>query len=407
MTVRMPPASTITAPLYDLPSSAFIILTAQNNNGKSRQIGRAISARVPGTDRPAVAPCLLLMAEASGEGTLGDVIGDPSLVMPWGVTTCDEAIEVLRLVFPEGRAPLTLRECWKANVEWHKKHGRTAVDPHAADMMERALRGPTADTIIRSLAVDSITTLHLGQMGWIRDLAIREAQRVGKHGTSGKDLANDRKRQAGLAAGPAESLTNMLSGIAVRHRGMLVMVACHTRAQTEVTIVGTDEHGRGGEKVETVVGEAPDFGAPKGVRAGCFATGYGAPWMHLHAKATAVWHLFATTPKLQTTSLADINSGDVSVKFGAITMRGTYPGLGQVGWPKRQGSASRGWLSWFDTLPPYWHPEATWPDQAAFVEQARAAGCHSAETYAGGPDLGLVLEVCLAQHQANARAAEG
>jgi hypothetical protein len=108
------------------------------------------------------------------------------------------------------------------------------------------------------------------------------------------------------------------------------------------------------------------------------------------------------------------------VTFGAVTMRGRYPGLGAVLWPKRQGGD--GWLSEFDRVPRVWHPDVPWPafvDDAdatpeatlrgvpgttdsramdghiAFDERTAALPGKRARGYDGSPDAGLVFELCL------------
>lgn len=374
---------------YDLPGSVFLILTGALGTGKSRQILRALRTKVPRTDRPAVTPTLILMAEASSEGTLGEFMADASSCLVWPVRTCDEAVDVLRAVFPEGRGPLTLGEARRA------LHDREVAKARAT---KGATPPPTPSTTpndampIRSLAVESISTLHNGQMDWVRDSA-------GARSVSGKDLSNDRKRQAGLAAGPTDSLVNMLSGVTIRNRGMLTIVACHTRPQEEVTIVGGDENGKGGERVAVVIGEAPDFGAPKPVMRGCAAPGYAALWAHLSAKANAVWHMYRIAPDLQRT--ADVNSEAAApVRHGAITQIGHYAGLGPVLWPKRQGGD--GWLAWLDQTPRQWDREVAWADDAGFRGALEAAGCASLAEYDGGPHLGAVLELCIAEAQARA-----
>lgn len=376
---------------YDLPGSAFVILTAATNTGKSLQMLRAFNARVPGSQARAVTPTVLLYAEASTEGTMGEFMADPSLCLPWAVRTCDEAMDALRIVFPEGRGPLTLGEARRA---WHDQQtARARATKGAAP--PPALAVTASDHLpIRSLGVDSVSTLHEGQMNWVRDNS------GGSRSTNGRDLSNDRKRQAGLAAGPTNSLVDMLSGVTIRNRGMLTIVACHTRKQEEIAIIGADANGKGGERVAEVIGEAPDFGAPTPVRAGCSSTGYSALWAHLAAKANAIWHLYRIEPDLR--RVADVNAPDAGViRHGAITMIGNYPSVGKVLWAKRQGGA--GWLTWFDQAPRMWDRAVAWADDKDFRAELARSGCASAsgpDPYDGGPHLGAVIELCIAQARA-------
>ncbi|HEY8375344.1 MAG TPA: hypothetical protein VIK91_02595, partial [Nannocystis sp.] len=97
-------------PVFTLPGSVFVIVTAQTNNGKSYQVMRFLMARDPATNLPAVAPALVLLVESSGEGTMGELLADPSMCLVWPVRSFVEALEVLRKCFPFGRPPLTLAE---------------------------------------------------------------------------------------------------------------------------------------------------------------------------------------------------------------------------------------------------------------------------------------------------------
>jgi hypothetical protein len=96
-------------------------------------------------------------------------------------------------------------------------------------------------------------------------------------------------------------------------------------------------------------------------------------------------------------------------------MRGTYPKLGPVLWPKRQGG--EGWLGWFDLVPRVWHPDVPWPltpNVASIYGAAPGTDGHAVfesvvsgtpslpglpgyehRGYSCGPDAGLVFEQCL------------
>jgi hypothetical protein len=166
---------------------------------------------------------------------------------------------------------------------------------------------------------------------------------------------------------------------------------------------------------DIVVGEAPDFGAPKSLHADRIAKPYSALWDALERRANFVWHMFGLAPDLCTpgATLADANVPGKDVTFGAVTMRGTYPKLGPVLWPKRQGG--EGWLGWFDLVPRVWHPDVPWPltdvvsqiygvgGNDPRIEDGHAAFDYSVNTlpaflsrgYNYGPDAGLVFEQCL------------
>src|SRR5574338_704209 len=385
----------IPSPLYTLPGSVFLIVTGQTNNGKSYQMMRALGARSPEDGLPAVAPALVLFFEASGEGTMGELVADSTMCLVWTVQSCDEAREVLRRVFPEGRAPLSLAEA-KA-----LRHADESAKAAAAKMPPPPPpdAGPLDAWPIRSVGVDSASSGLRAQKAAIRDRA--RAERLAKDkskgvapgpSTSGKDLENDQKRIAALATGPAQNLVDALKGLTQRHRGLAVVVACHTRPLIETLVVGEPPNV---EKVERAIGEAPDFGAPKSVVAGIAATGYADLWQALAQSAGVIWHCYATTPNYASMQPDKINSAEHGTLFGAVTERGPYPRLGPVMWPKRQ--AGEGWLGMFDAAPRLWHPDVPWDGADDFA--ARVRDLPSASTWAGGPDLGIMLELCLDEHR--------
>lgn len=396
MTTQLPPPN----PTFDLPGSLFVVNTGQGNNGKTYQMMRLLQAVVPGTTRPAVAPTLMLVVEASAEGTAGDLLADESACLVWPVATFEEAQRVLTTCFPWGLPPLTLAEARRA------KHKVDCERAAAAKRPAPPPPGPTARDSwpLRSVGVDSVSTLHRAQKAAISNAAREESARKhrGRGATeyvapsiSGRDLENDQKRVAGLAARPAQDFVDALSALTARYRGLLVVVSCHTRPQVEVSVIGGDESGKGGERTEAVVGEAPDFGAPKAVKASVLATGYADLWNTLHAKANICWHLYAKIPDLLKSPEGVLNDEGKDVTFGAVTMRGLYPGLGQVGWPKRQGG---GWLRYFDVAPRVWRAGLPWPGEEGFLQSIETLP--SARDYQGGPDQGLLLELCLSKHAA-------
>ncbi len=399
-------AKTAITPCYDPPGSPFFLLTAQVNNGKTYQLAALLGARVPDGSRSAVAPTLFLYAEASTEGTAGHLLADPT-VLPWGVRDLDEAMVALRTCFPEGRAPLSLAEARAAYL----KSESAVRAKHAGGPLHVATAKSDMDAWpIRSIAVDTISSLYAGQKS-----KIREATRQGRVAKGGDRFAATRgrgedyddlneKNIAGKAFGAAIDLPDALSGIATRHRGTLVVVTCHATGAVQVI-----------NDKEVVVGEVPDYGYTKPTKAGVETDAFSKIWNNLHAKANLAWHLCRKLPNLAAVAEADINARGpgCGVTFGAVTERGIYPApFGTVAWAKRQGGP--GWLGWFDdACPRLWHPGIPWlgvdaqtgetfDAQAEFT--ARAASLPSfvrgVVQYSGGPDAGLLLELCLAEHAA-------
>jgi hypothetical protein len=349
---------------YALPGSAFVVLTGNINVGKTYQMTRLLEA----TDEagsPIVAPILVITGESSGEGTAGDFYADPSRCLVWGATTCDDAFDILGKVFPEGRGPLTLGEArmeqWKSACELAKASKQTQPPAPA--------KTPRDAMLVRAVAVDSISTLYAGQMVKVGN----DARAKGGAAKAMKSAEASAREQAKVAAPRCIALIDRLNGITQRHRGTLVVVACHVRKQVEQSTSAE------GEMFRAVVGWAPDLGRPEEVRAGILATGYSALWQHLAAKANIIWHLFAEAPDFRQVPLAELNTREgMAPTYGAITMRGHFAKLGQVMWVKRQGGD--GWLGFFDRLPPYWHKSAPWEHGDAYPT----------------PDLGAVLSHCVA-----------
>lgn len=363
-----------------LPGSLFFIFTGQGNNGKTEQMMRLMSSRWPdGT--PAIAPFLLLVVESSTEGTAGPIIGDESMCLTWPVADIEEAKTVLAVVFPEGCPPLKLRDARLA---------RQRSLP--SDRQVHPVSVPTDELPIGGVAVESASTLLRAQKTAVRETA--RLDRKGKVSVDGRDLENDQKRVAALATGPAQDFVDALSGVAVRNRGVVVCVAVHTRAQ--IQLVKTDKESR-----DVAVGEAPDFGAPKTLEAGKLVTPYSDLWATLHAKANIVWHLYGDVPDFTNEpDLSNVNAPGRDVTFGAVTMRGRYPGLGAVLWPKRQGGD--GWLSEFDRVPRVWSQDVPWPGDdlgadghVRFAHRTADLPGGQARGYDGSPDAGLVFELCL------------
>lgn len=356
-------------PTYALPGSLFIVLTGNINDGKTWQMTRLLTAEDE-SGAPLVAPVLVLIAESSGEGTAGEFLAAADRCLVWGCVTCDDALDALATVFPEGRPPLTLGEARAA------LHALKVAEAKAAGMP-----APPAPVVtqndrmpIRAVACDSISTLYAGQMAHVGN-AGRKPGAGAPPAKAGKDISTNTRDQAKLAAPRCVALIDRLSGLTQRHRGTLVVVACHVRPQSATMKVG---EGPSAEVITNVVGWAPSLGSPKDVQAGILATGFAATWQHLAAKANIIWHLFTVLPDFRRIGKDQINAGPAMPTFGAITARGYYADLGLVAWVKRQGGD--GWLGAFDALPPYWHESAPWD------------GGHQWPS----PDLGAVLQHCVA-----------
>lgn len=376
-----------------LPGSLFFIVTGQPNNGKTEQAVRLMTSRWP-DGVPAIAPFLMLTVEASSEGTAAEAMADESMCLVWPVADFEEAREVLSTVFPEGRPPLTLRE---ARLAKHKADALKASAAKGRATPPPPGPVPTDALTIGGALVDSASTLLRAQKTIVRETA-REENR-GKTSVSGKALENDQKRVAGIATGPAQDFVDALSSVAVRNRGTVVCVSVHTRGQFQAV------KGEGGEMKEILVGEAPDFGAPKVLAVGMRAAPYSDLWMTLHAKANIAWHVYGESPDFSAEAdLKNVNAPGRDVTFGAVTMRGRYPGLGAVLWPKRQGG--EGWLAEFDRVPRVWHPDVPWQrvgDDCELLDdghqefERRIVDLPGGMVrgYDGSPDAGLVFELCL------------
>lgn len=401
--------TSLAQPRYDLPGSLFFLLTAQNGNGKDYQTKSLLKTMTPDGSRSAVLPGLFLWTEASSEGTSGDILERPD-VIPWGVRDFDEALHALKQCFPEGRPPLTLAEARKVYLQSESCYRAK----HAGGSIPADARSPMDHWPIRSIAVMTASTLLAGQKTKIREAARDDrgdkARKEGRdaaaarftHKRDAAALDLDEKRIAGIAYGPAIDFADALSGVATRHRGTLVVVACH--AAPAIQLITTGE-GSKQEVKEVAVGEVPDFGAAKPTKPGVQVDAFSKIWNNLHAKANLCWHLYRKIPDLSGAALDDINARGpgLGVTFGAVTERGIYPApVHTVAWAKRQGGD--GWLGWFDdAVPRLWHPDVPWIDresgkdlQASFT--ARVRGLPSGARYLGGPDAGLLLELCLADH---------
>lgn len=377
-----------------LPSSLFLIVTGQGNNGKSYQLSRLLRARAPGGEH-ACLPAVVLRAESSSEGTMGDLLADDERVLSWPAPNCDDAIAALKVLFPAGQGPVTFGAARRLRRQQAADEARAAKSPPPPE----PAKGPLDHLPIRSVFAESLSKMHKGQLDRVRDdFNSARGRGSGRQSIDGKDQENNNMRVAGLAAGRATVLVDYLNA-AAKHP-LLVACAVHTRPAVAIDLIGGDERGKGAEKVVRLIGEAPDLGAPLANAKTLYANGYAAVWNHLATSANVIAHAYATTHDFSAAGLEDINAADPDYdpKFGLVCTRGTYPGLGYVGWSKRQ--ECDGWLGNFALAPRLWHPDVPWQGREAFVDHARGLPSFlrpDGSEYDGGPDLGLLLESCLAQ----------
>jgi len=352
-----------------LSQSLFAVITGAGNTGKTWQIHSMLLAEVDG-ERIAT-PCLYVMAESSAEGTAGEVLNDPSRCVVWPAGDCDDAYRAIIDCFPDS-GPVTLGQAkalaYKAIVDKCKEAKTVPPPPPEASKAD----GMT----LRSLVVDTASTLYKGSVNTAKAIAMREAgvkpgdkPKVGIKGAAW----NDNRRMGGYAASRMGQLVDLLNGVTTRHRGLIALVSCHTGPLYKVS-----EAKEGEEAYKYAVGEAPDLGSTAISAAGIRVDPFSATWRALHAKANVVWHCFKVVPDFTNVLPANINASAAAEKgitHGVITMASTYPGLGPVMWVKRQGG--EGPLGVFNALPPYWHPDSPVDDSIAAISR--------------GPDLGKVL----------------
>lgn len=355
-----------------IPQSMFAVLTGTIGSGKSYQITSVLKAKTkPPNGCPPEAfaqPALYLLAEPSGEGTAGEVLLDPGACVVWPCADCEDALEALRRCFPES-GPVTLGQA--KTLAQESAASRASKSGTAAAAVPATSSGHD-NLPLRSIVVDTMSTLYQGSVA----AAYREFLAAATGGNKATALRNGGKGAEynnpldtnRMAAKRCVDLIDRLNGIGMRNRGMIVLVSCHTAPAVEI---------RGQEAV--CVGEAPYLGATKPRDAGVRVPSFSATWNSLAAKANVIWHCFETTPDLRGSEVARINTNtasSVAAGYGVITKKGTYPGLGEILWVKRQNGD--GPLGIFGTLPAYWHPAADVPEEVATsVSQT--------------PDLGRVL----------------
>lgn len=364
--------------------SLFVIITGAVNSGKSFQLLSILEADVDG--QAVATPTLFLLCESSSEGTIGKIINDPALACVWPVKDCGEAIDALAACFPRS-GPVTLGT---AKAAWHAWAVKTAKDEHAAAVkaaQEAKVQPPAQppvpvplarshadDVVLRSVAVDSATTLYRGSVNTGKRLNAEEARRKNrgvavlstnkKEDPSQSDMNNHQ-----YAARVCHDLIDRLNAVTA-HRGTMVFVTCHTGPATQIIQGAPSE-----PAVKVTVGETPSLGTSPPVKEGLSVPSFSKVWDALAAKANVVVHAFADIANYNTTSLDNINADETTgTLFGLITERSAnYPRLGPVLWVKRQdGAGPWGYLA---CMPRYWHPSVPCsPKIAEYVSQTPSIG---------------------------------
>lgn len=338
-----------------LPQSAFIVVTGAINSGKTFQLQSVLLAEVDG-DRFAL-PCAVLLAEASGEGTMGEVLLDAGACVVWPCSNCEQATEALVALFPDS-GPLTLGA---AKVVAHKALVARSVKSESVPPAP-PLPHKNDNLRLRSLAVDTASTLYNGSVSEAYRQLLTEAgggrAGVKAGGQKGGDARyNDPRELHKFAAKRCGDMLDRLNGIAMAHRGLIVLVSCHTGPAMQSRATGEP----------VCVGEVPMLGGPKLMEAGVDVPGFSRTWDALAAKANVVWHCFETVPDFRGRPLAEVNTSavDASECCGVVTRKGKYPGLGSVLWVKRQNGD--GPLGIFGTLPAYWHASVPVPEHITAI----------------------------------------
>lgn len=337
----------MTAPF--LPCSYFVVLTGAVGSGKSFQANALVKADVDG--ERVCAPMVWGLAEASAEGTAGEVLLDESACLVWPVVDCEDALRMVRACFPS-TGPLTLGA---ARMALHKLQVDRAI-AERVDPPPVPRPTPRDGEPLRAVVVDTATTLYRGSVATARRKLMAEAEAKGRGGKAGKQGAeyNDDRHLHGYAARVAKDLVDGL-GALHRHRGLVVVVTVHTAPDYEI-ITTTGPDGRPEQK-RVCVGEAPDLGSRGDVQAGLDVAPYSATWFQLAAKANTIWHCYASTPDFSRAVDADVNAESESFgsRHGVITRLGKYRYRGKVLWAKRQGG--EGPLGIFASVPAVWHPD--------------------------------------------------
>ena len=376
--------------------SLFVVVTGLGNSGKTQQILYLLKAEVDG--QPVATPTLYLMAEASAEGTAGEVLLDPSRCCVWPVSCCEDATEAIEACFPTrgGGLPLTLGE---AKAKWHQHV--TALAKEAKGTAPPPMPpSPRDGERLRSVVVDTMSTLYKGSD--IRHGRLLQAEAEKKRPGSSKDRAgkkdapwNDLRITGGGAAKQCKYLVDVLNGTVQHHRGLICLVSVHTKDAT--TLVSG---GEGEPAVKVVCGETPDLGANNPTMAGINVPGFSATWNSLAAKANVVVHCYADVPDYSRVPVADVNDPAKAppIKYGLITAKGIYPNRGSVMWVKNQGG--EGPLGYFGAMPRVWHPDV--PCDAGVNEMVSGERLPDApdgsRRYMPVPSIGAMIAYALRQY---------
>lgn len=345
--------------------SLFVIITGAVNSGKSFQLLSILSAEVDG--QPVATPTLFLVCESSSEGTIGAILNDPSRACVWPVKDCEEANEAIGACFPRS-GPITLGAAKAAWYAWACKV--TAAEHAAAVKLATETRStppappappirlapsPSDGEVLRSVTVDSATTLYRGSCNTAKRLHA-EAARKKNHGApvvtvnKKEDPGQNDMNLHQYAARVCQDMIDRLNAVTA-HRGTMVFVTCHTGPAVQVIQGSADE-----PPIKMTCGETPSLGTSPSLKAGITVPSFSKTWDALAAKANVIVHAFADVADYAATSLADINAEHTrGTQFGLITERGVnYPRLGPVLWVKRQdGEGPWGYLA---AMPRYWHP---------------------------------------------------
>ena len=371
-----------------LPASLCIVITGSTNDGKSYQVLSLLNAQHD--DEDLATPTLVIVAEASSYGTLGEVLLDPSRACVWPASDCTEAMAALSACFPDSGA-VTFGEA-KQRMHAHF----TAVAKADKKPPPPAPKSSPRDHIrLRSLVIDTLSTLYKGSVATAqRGLQVEggaslptagapiAAPRIGKKGASWND---DRMPHA-FAARTCGQFIDHINRVAAHCHGVLIVATVHTCPAMETYSTGNEEKVR-------VVGSAPMLGAVRDLKIGINAAAYSATWMALSAKANIVVHAFRRAPDLSVVSDDDLNSeadanGEAwgGVTYGLITQAAIYKALGAVGWVKRQDSSAC--YGAFSLMPRYWHEQVPNNTETTLGR------------YIASPSLGAILEYAVLSFRA-------
>ena len=249
--------------MFATDQSMLLVLTGAVNEGKTTQLVSIIGAVDLDTKAQLFTPCLFLVAEASSYGTAGRILTDPALCVVWPVADCDEAVDALRECFPDG-GPLTIAE---ARAREHAARCKAAdKDKRPRPPAPAPLPANIGSLTLRSVAIDTISTLYQGSAKTAANIAREEiASGANKRikstrSTNNNGAMNNSMDQGRFAANRCQILIDRLNGITQHHRGVLVVVTCHTRPLEADEITGSGEQAT---TVCRVIGSAPSLGATK------------------------------------------------------------------------------------------------------------------------------------------------